>query len=122
MVHFQKDLCTLLNEGYPILKWQNPDAEYAVTLYVQPIDAVVTINGVQQPASETGVYTASGLKSGESCTYEVVQKEDAETDLAAQSGSITVGKSDVTKNIKLIPNEYSLQFNLTPQDAGIYAD
>lgn len=115
---FQDDLVQQINAGYPILKWQNPDAEYSVTIQVSPTDAAVTINGERQQQSETGSYTLTGLKSGAQRTYTVSQNEGADTDLAPQSGTITVGKSDIVKSITLIPNEYEVKFNVLPEEAA----
>ena len=115
---FQDDLASPVNEGYPILKWQDPNATYSVTLRVEPANAVVTWNSQAQPANETGVYTFEGLTSGTSCEYTVEQGSEDE-DYAPQSGTITVGKANVERTITLEPNRYDLTFNLTPADAEL---
>lgn len=114
---YENDLGQPINEGYPILKWQNPDALYAVKLTVSPIDAKVIWDDAEQAAAEDGIYTFSGLTSGSEHTYTVQQADGAETDLAAQTGSITIGKADVQRSITLEANRYNLSFELSPADA-----
>ena len=102
---------------YPILKWQNPNAIYSATFHVEPIDAIVTLDGTQQSPTADGVYTMTGLVSGQSISYTVTQEEGAETDYKPVSGTLVIGKSDAVKTIKLLPNIYDLKFHLVPEDA-----
>ncbi len=115
---FQPDLIENINEGYPILKWQDPNATYTVTLKVTPADAKVTWNHTVQPTATDGVYQFSNLSSGTTIDYQVEQASD-QTDYASQKGTITVGKSDITRNINLVANLYDLTFQLTPTDATL---
>lgn len=104
--------------SYPILKWQDPNATYSVTLQVIPQNAKLTFDGALQHQTEDGVYTFSGLTSGSNHTYQVQQQDDT-TDYGAQEGTIVVGKKDSSKTIELKPNVYDMAFELTPEQAEL---
>ena len=114
---FQSDLAEPVNGGFPILKWQDPNATYAVTLTVTPVDAVVVLKkdgqSVSAVSSKDGVYHFEGLQSGE-YTYEVSLEAK---DYAPQSGTIIVGKADVSETVALEVRTYPVTFTLTPADA-----
>ena len=113
---FQADLSVPINGGWPILKWQDPNAVYSYTLSVEPQDAQVTWDGKVQELAPDGMYTFTGLASGSSHTYRVEQSKD---DYAPQEGSVTVGKSDGAKVITLSANRYDLVFQLSPAEAEL---
>lgn len=101
----------------PILKWQNPNAVFGITLQVEPKDAKVIFDGTEQEVNEEGIYTFAGLQAKSSHTYRVFQAEEAMTDLKEESGTINLGKTDLTKKVTLVPNKYDLIFTVEPKDA-----
>ena len=101
--------------GYPILKWEDPNATYSVTLTVLPADASVTFHGEALAATEDGVYTVTGLQPG-SYAYRVTR---AEGDYAPEDGTVTVGKADVQKTVTLQQRRYAVTFTLTPATAAL---
>ena len=117
---FDDDLSPQINDGYPILKWQNPDTEYAVILTVTPADATVSFaesDGVEitPDSSVAGVYIYGGLAAG---AYEYAVYED-DGDYIPQTGGITVGYADVSKTIALEKRLYEVDFDVAPQDAVV---
>ena len=44
---FQDDSDSSINDGYPMLKWQDPNATYTVSLSVTPANAVVSFDDEQ---------------------------------------------------------------------------
>ncbi len=112
-----------LNNGYPILKWQDPNATYQIVLTVEPQNAEVELTSATEGTPLTadsavdGVYTYSGLASGSAVHYTVSQSAGASTDYAPASGVITIGKADVARTITLQPNRYDMTFTLTPAEA-----
>ena len=101
--------------GFPMLKWEDPNATYAVTLTVLPAASSVTFNGEALAATEDGVYTVTGLQPG-SYAYSVTYEEG---DCAPENGTITIGKADVQKAVTLQPRRYDVTFTLTPANAAL---
>ncbi len=101
-------------EGYPILKWEDPNATYGITLTVIPADGVLIFDGTVQPANEEGIYTFPGLESGSEHTYTASQRDET-TDFAPKSGTIIIGKKDVAQTIELEENRYDMTFTMTQQ-------
>ncbi len=114
---FRSDLEPPVNGGFPILKWQDPQAAYSITLTVTPADAVVTMEkeGQSVPAAsvQEGVYRFTELQPG-TYTYTVAQEAK---DYAPQSGTITLGKADVEKSVALEVRVYPVTVTMTPSDA-----
>ncbi|GEM_PF-816335 len=115
---FENDLEISINEGYPILKWQNPEAVYTVTLTVSPKNTVISltdVNGhsISADSSEDGVYIFNNVIAG---TYQYSAScEEGDYDIS--TGSIIVSKLNVSKNINLIRRNYKAEFTVNPQDA-----
>ena len=99
---YQKDAASI-NGGYPILTWQynDPDATPTVTVTVTPADAKFVWDDVEQTGAN-GVYTLKDQTQGQH-TYTVSHEAG---DYAAQTGTITVKSSDMTKTFTLAPNCY----------------
>ncbi len=116
---FQSDLTDAVNGGFPILKWQDPDATYTITLTVTPVDAAVVLEkdgqSVSAASSKDGVYSFTGLQPG-AYTYAVSNEAK---DYAPQSGTIAVGKADVSKTVALEVRVYPVTFTVTPADAAL---
>ena len=115
---FRADLIPNINLGYPILRWQDPDASYTLTLTVTPADSVITLTdgaGAEIAATTTtgGIYAYSGLKAG---AYGYTA-ENAAADCIAQTGSLVITTSDASRSITLAYNTYATVFTLTPPDA-----
>ena len=53
---FQDDSDSSINDGYPMLKWQDPNATYTVSLSVTPANAVVSFDDETQAAQADGQY------------------------------------------------------------------
>ena len=113
---FDSDLTPNINNGYPILKWQNPDTIYSITLRVVPADAIVVLTDsdgeIAPDSSIDGVYIFGDLAAG-NYSYSV-SKDDG--DYAGQTGAISLGNMDVSRTITLARNLYEVLFNVTPGD------
>ncbi len=108
-----------VNNGYPILVWQtgeaiDPDAQYTVAFSVKPAAAVLTWNGVVQPAADDGEYVFT-VKAGE-YSYSVDYDEG---DYAPQSGTVKVTRKNVEQAVELALNPHLLRFTLKPADASL---
>lgn len=104
--------------SYPILKWENPNAAYAIYITVTPADAQVTLtlgDDTITPSVDGGVYSFTGLEPG---TYDWSASYEA-GDYAEQSGSITVSKADVYKTVELQARVYPVVFTVTPKGAEL---
>ena len=118
---FESDMTPNINNGYPILKWQNPDTTYTVTLTVTPQDAEVVFKAAGDSTaltpdfSEYGVYIFSGLSEG---SYQYSVSND-DGDYMAASGSISVSRADVSQAISLAKTLYNIQFNVTPAGTSV---
>lgn len=112
---YQKDAANI-NSGYPILTWQynDPDATPTVTVTVMPTDAKFVWDDVEQTGAN-GVYTLKDQTQGQH-TYTVSHEAG---DYAAQTGTITVKSSDMTKTFTLAPNRHKLTFTGLPADAEL---
>lgn len=113
---FQDDK-TSLNGGYPILTWQynDPTATPTVIVTVMPADAKLIWDDVEQTGGANGVYTLTKQKQG-AHTYTVSHEAG---DYAAQTGTITVKSSDMTKTFTLALNRHKLTFTGLPADAEL---
>ncbi len=108
---------TNINGGYPIFEWQynDPDATPTVTVTVTPADAKFVWDGAEQTGGAEGVYTLTDQKQGQH-TYTVSHEAG---DYAAQTGTITVKSSDMTKTFTLALNCYTLTFEGVPSDGKL---
>ena len=106
-----------INGGYPILKWQynDPTATPTVTVTVTPADAKLIWDDMEQTGGANGVYTLKDQTQGQH-TYTVSHEAG---DYAAQTGTITVKSSDMTKTFTLAPNCYTLTFEGVPSDGKL---
>lgn len=113
---YQKDAANI-NGGYPILTWQynDPTATPTVTVTVMPTDAKFVWDGVEQADGANGVYKLANQKQGPH-TYTVSHEAG---DYAAQTGTITVKSSDMTKTFTLALNRHKLTFTGLPADAKL---
>lgn len=114
---YQGDATPNINGGYPILTWQynDPDARPTVTVTVMPTDAKFVWDGVEQADGANGVYKLANQKQGPH-TYTVSHEAG---DYAAQTGTITVKSSDMTKTFTLALNRHKLSFNVQPENAEL---
>ena len=113
---YQGDAASI-NGGYPILTWQynDPNATPTVTVTVMPTDAKLIWDGVEQTGGANGVYTLTDQTQG-AHTYTVSHEAG---DYAAQTGTITVKSSDMTKTFTLALNRHKLTFTGLPVDAEL---
>lgn len=106
----------IAREGkYPILGWEDPDAEYTVKFTLSPATASVTVkqgDATVIPVSE-GSYQ---LKNG-AYTYEVSAAE-----CQTETGSFTVAYAGQTISITLKEKLYDVKFTTTPVDAVLAVD
>lgn len=114
---YQGDATPNINGGYPILTWQynDPDATPTVTVTVMPADAKFVWDDMEQTGGASGVYTLKDQTQGQH-TYTVSHEAG---DYAAQTGTITVKSSDMTKTFTLAPNCYTLTFEGVPSDGKL---
>lgn len=113
---YQGDAASI-NGGYPILTWQynDPDARPTVIVTVMPADAKFVWDGAEQTGGANGVYTLKDQTQGQH-TYTVSHEAG---DYAAQTGTITVKSSDMTKTFTLALNRHKLTFTGLPADAKL---
>ena len=106
-----------INGGYPILTWQynDPTATPTVIVTVMPADAKLIWDDVEQTGGAEGVYTLKDQTQGQH-TYTVSHEAG---DYAAQTGTITVKSSDMTKTFTLALNRHKLTFTGLPADAKL---
>lgn len=113
-------------DAYPILKWQNPNATYTITLTVKPARANVTLsNGggalhsekTEDTEKDEATYTYTSLNKG-NYTWSV-SCGDGEDDYQAQSSTISLGVADETRRVELAAKEYTVTFQLTPAEAEL---
>lgn len=99
-------------DNYPILGWQDPDAEYTVTFSVTPKDAKLTVkqNDTEISPKEDGSYA---LKNG-TYTYEVSAPE-----CQTETGSFTVAYGGQTITVALKEALYDVVFTTVPADAEL---
>lgn len=114
---YQGDATPNINGGYPILTWQynDPTARPTVTVTVTPADAKLIWDGVEQADGANGVYKLTDQTQGQH-TYTVSHEAG---DYAAQTGTITVKSSDMTKTFTLALNRHKLTFTGLPADAKL---
>lgn len=114
---YREDATPNINSGYPILTWQynDPTATPTVTVTVMPADAKLIWDDVEQTGGANGVYTLTDQTQGQH-TYAVSHEAG---DYAAQTGTITVKSSDMTKTFTLALNRHKLTFTGLPADAKL---
>lgn len=114
---YRGDATPNINGGYPILTWQynDPTATPTVTVTVTPADAKFVWDGEEQTGGANGVYKLEDQTQGQH-TYTVSHEAG---DYAAQTGTITVKSSDMTKTFTLAPNRHKLTFTGLPVDAEL---
>ncbi len=113
---YQKDAASI-NGGYPSLTWQynDPDARPTVIVTGMPADAKLIGDDLEQTGGANGVYTLTDQTQGQH-TYTVSHEAG---DYAAQTGTITVKSSDMTKTFTLALNRHKLTFTGLPADAEL---
>lgn len=100
---------------YPILGWEDPNAEYTVKFTLSPATASVTV----KQGDETVTPESAGsyqLKNG-AYTYEVSAVE-----CQTETGSFTVAYAGQTISITLKEKLYDVKFTTTPVDAVLAVD
>lgn len=106
-----------INNGYPILKWQNPNASYKAVITVSPKNASVILkNSVNEEIAGTntdGAYIFDNLPK-DKYTYTVSRDED---DYIPQNGEFTIDTSDYYNTAELVPNMYDIAFTVSPSNA-----
>lgn len=109
-------------DKYPVLKWENPNATYSVTLTVKPSNAVVTLTNGKQTFSgqktvntenNKAVYVYEGLAKGQYSWTADCNTETAD-DYVSQNGILSLSVKDVSVTAELVQKEYDITFNLTP--------
>ncbi len=102
------------SEGsYPILNWQNPNAEYEIKFSVNPQDASVTVKNSDGSTAEPYDKNKYKLKNG-SYSYEVTADE-----YEPESGNFTVSSAGKEFSINLKVKKYDYVFDITPEDANL---
>ena len=104
-----------INDGYPILKWQNPNATYKIEVTVSPEDADVVLTDSEGNAvtgvQNGGVHTFADLKKGEyTCA---VSADECETG----TKKIIVSAGDVYTTISLEKKRYKTVFEVNPPES-----
>lgn len=103
------------DSGYPILGWQDPNAEYTVKFTLSPATALVTVKRGDEtvtPASDGSYQLKNGVY-----TYEVSAAE-----CQTETGSFTVAYAGQTISITLKEKLYDVKFTTTPDDAVLAVD
>ena len=112
------DTAQPINDGFPILAWQNPDAMFRVSFDLkldtnandggETVITVKNAEGEEQTAGENGDYT---LPTGE-YTYKVSKQGYFSLD-DTDEGSFTVRRSAVTVTVNLKARTYTYVFRVT---------
>lgn len=100
---------------YPILGWEDPDAEYTVKFTLSPATASVTVkqgDATVTPKSDGSYQLKKGVY-----TYEVSAVE-----CQTETGSFTVAYAGQTISITLKEKLYDVKFTTTPDDAVLAVD
>ncbi len=107
-----------INNGYPILKRQNPNAVFKAVFSVEPTEAEVTLKDQNEEfmpsAGDGGTYVFENLKKGE-YTYTAAYDEG---DYIPESGTISIESSDIYTDIELKQNTYNVVFEVEPPNAA----
>jgi hypothetical protein len=117
---YENDLPQNINSGYPILKWQNPAAQFGITLTANPVTAVVVLTSAQgelvSPYSVVdGVYRFEGLLAGR---YDYTVSADA-GDYLPQLGSVSVSYANLSLTVLLQRRLYEAQFIVSPDGSNV---
>ncbi|MCM1114463.1 MAG: DUF4430 domain-containing protein [Clostridium sp.] len=110
-----KDYISDSNGGYPLLGWQNPDAEYDVNFVLSPSGAVLTVkdsSGAVIPSETTSYHLKNGVYS-----YTVTGEECEDV-----NGSFTVSYSGQNITVALKVKTYDFVFTTEPEDAVLTVD
>ncbi|MGI6216177.1 MAG: cell wall-binding repeat-containing protein [Coriobacteriales bacterium] len=134
------DSTNTINDGYPYLKWENPDATFAVTIGVSYNNTsnvgdntptlVVTKQGstdaisftMGEAASDGSREFTANLQNG---TYEYTLSQEGygatsdESDSTPVTGTFTVNKGDVSVDLELVAKTYTYTMSYTPTDANV---
>lgn len=106
-----------INNGYLILKWQNPSASYKAVITVNPTNAEITLRNSKAEeingSAEGNVYVFDNLSKGD-YAYTVSCDED---DYVVQNEIFTIANADYYKTVTLLPNTYTVSFSVTPDYA-----
>ena len=97
---------------YPILKWQDPDAESQIIFHITPQQAVLTVKKDGQTVEPKSDRTYS-LKNGD-YTYQVTCE-----DFKTADGSFTVAAADQTIKISLEEIKYPFTFTTEPDNVEL---
>lgn len=104
-----------INNGYPILKWQNPNATYKIELNVSPSDAEVVMKNsdgkIVDGVKTNGLYVFADLKNGD-YTCDIFADE-----YETQTKNITVSASDIYVSVTLEKKKYKAVFEVIPEEA-----
>ncbi|MGI6721297.1 MAG: PEGA domain-containing protein [Anaerovoracaceae bacterium] len=112
---FKTDLDPQINEGYPILRWQDPNSGFAVDFNISDKETNASINGAtitiegQTPVSATSFE----LKSG---TY---QYKVSTPGFKEATGSVTVGRKSMSVDVALEPLKYDYELTVSPAAAAV---
>ena len=109
----------IAQEGkYPLLGWEDPNAEYSVVFTLSPANATLIVKAANDtvvvPSTE-GTYTFS-LKNG---TYKYEVSADEHT---TKTGSFTVAYAGQNISVSLDIKKYDFTFTTVPADAQLTVD
>lgn len=121
---FVADTTPNINDGWPILGFQDPTATYNLTLTVSPADATIVLtkdgesSALANPDADlasvpgAAVYTFEGLNG--KYNYQI-----SRDDYSGQTGSFNINGESLSKKIELIANEYKFSLTVSPIDAKV---
>ena len=104
--------------NYPLLGWQDPNAEYSVVFTLSPANAKLIVkaaNDTEVDPSTEGTHTFS-LKNG---TYKYEVSADEHT---TKTGSFTVAYAGQNISVSLDIKKYDFTFTTVPTDAQLTVD
>lgn len=107
-----KDYIENIKGGYPLLSWQNPDAEYDVNFILSPAGAALTVKDEKGNVAKSDGLTYH-LKNG-TYSYTVTGEECEDV-----NGSFTVAYSEQTITVSLKVKTYDFVFVTNPADAAL---
>lgn len=127
---YKADLSEPINGGFPILRWQDPNAEYSAALNLikdvndndggsVSVKVMSTDGTVQDPVSSDNEELAYSyeLKSG-NYNYEIeVQGYTGKNGESKINGSFTIDKESIEVDIPLTAVKYVWKFHITTPDA-----
>jgi len=112
---YQKDLTENINYGYPILRWQNSEAKYAVTFSIKDSE---TGNNIKDASVEISGYSTEDDGSYELSpgTYSYTVSRggyDTVTD------TVTVSKSSKTVSVEMTSTKHEYTITVSPSNATL---